>query len=220
MYFVFKTRIYGVAMLIRQLIFVIISLVSSKAFASYITQSDIQSIDVTAPAGWQTLNTHQLFDGISDRFTTTRFAAYQEQGDKLSASNPYKISVDLASSVNVTSLGLFNDWNNYLDQQVTSMSIELYDEFAGLLWSNDFSNVMQNTWSEIKLVDFSSAINNVKSVDFYVTGAESNHFEIRELLIAYSDASNAPPSSVVISAPSILAIILLGIASIMVFRQK
>lgn len=193
---------------------------STMPLANVITSEDIEQLNISSPADWQTYNTHQLFDGISDRYSATRFAAYQKSGDSLSSDNPYNISLMLTSTVSVNSLGFFNDWRYHLDQQVSAMSVSLYNENRGLLWSNQFNNLQQNSWQEIKLFDFSNAIDNVSQIDFNVIGLQGNHFEIRELLVGYTRLPTLQVSSENVSVPSIAALILLGISALLFRRQN
>lgn len=191
----------------------------NKAFASLITNSDIASLSVTAPDDWKTYNTHQLFDGIYDRYTETRFAAYQKSGSLLSTTEPYTISISLVEGTAVDSLGFYNDWRHHLNQQVRSMDIDLYNELGVSLWSGSFSNLQQNSWEKISLFDFSTPITDVKKIDFTVTESQGNHFEIRELLVSYTP-SLAQSSSSVVNAPSIAVLVSLCLIALVLMRLK
>ncbi len=194
-------------------------IIQNKALASLITSSDIASLSVTAPDDWKTYNTHQLFDGIHDRYTKTRFAAYQKSGSLLSTAEPYIISISLVEGKAIDSLGFYNDWRHHLGQQVRSMDIDLYNELGVSLWSGSFSNLQQNSWEKISLFDFSAPVADVKKIDFTVTESQGNHFEIRELLVSYTP-SLAQTSSSAVNAPSIAVLISLCLLALVLMRLK
>lgn len=182
-------------------------LASFGSQASIISNNDIASINFNSPDGWKILNTHQLFDGISDRFSPTRFAAYQKKGDDLSDTNVFNISVSLITGVNVSSISFFNDWNNLLRQQVASMNVELYGANSRLLWADSFSGLQQNTWDKINLVEFAAPVLDVTRIDFNINAKQSDHIEIRELLIGSSNDYKLS-QAVEASSPSIWGLFL------------
>lgn len=186
--------------------------VSLTCAASIITNADIDSISVKAPNKWKAYNVDLLFDGIDYRYTTKRFAGYQKTGDLLSANDPFTLSVALINNANIESISFFNDWRNVLKQQVTSMSIALYNDDSRLLWSDSFSGLKKDSWDQIDLVKFDTPIFDVKTINFSVTGAQSNHFEIRELLVStYSGQSNNNLATSNVSTPSIIALFTIGL---------
>jgi hypothetical protein len=206
--------------IVKYKVFLYAVLFSTMPLANVITNADIELLSISSPSGWKTYNSEQLFDGISDRYTQTRFAAYQKKGDLLSDDNTYDISLKLIDAISVNSLGFYNDWRHHLGQQVTAMSVSLYNESRGLLWSNSFDDLKQNSWDEIKLVSFSSAIGNVSQIDFKVTGAHGNHFEIRELLVGYSRLPALQRSSSQVNTPSIAFLFVIAITALVVGRKK
>lgn len=180
--------------------------------AGIIKTEDIAMISIQQPSNWQTFNTQQLFDGIDDRYTPTRFAAYQKKGDLLTSSAPFNISVALVSGVNVSSISFFNDWRYHLNQQVAAMNVSLYGVNSRLLWNSSFNNLQQNTWDKIDLVSFDEAINDVMRIDFTVVKSQGNHFEIREFVVGTQEPLllNASATSPV-SAPNVGLMLMLGL---------
>lgn len=193
-------------------------LMSTAPLANVITHSNIDQLQILAPSKWQTYNAHQLFDGIDDRYTSTRFVAYQKNGELLSADNPYNIRVMLTGAVAVNSLGFYNDWRHNLHQQVSAMNISLYNSTSDLLWSNDFNQLKQNVWEEIKMFEFSESIADVSRIDFNVFGSQGNHFEIRELLVGFTQRPPLQASAVSVSAPSLALFGMIGISALILWR--
>ena len=172
-----------------------LSVFSTISAASFISNNEIERISISSPSDWTTLNAEQLFDGISDQHTVTRFAAYQNTGSLLSSDNPYQISISFFNAKEVDSISFFNDWGSTFRQQIASMNVTFYDQNNGLLWSNDYDNLKKNSWEEIKLFDFSTPIVDVKSIDFTITGSQGSYFEVRELAVSVTNEPDQPQST-------------------------
>lgn len=181
--------------------------VSTFTSAEYITNAEIDSISVNAPIQWSTNNIDFLFDGITDRYTPTRFAAYQNGGDLLSNSNTYDIDVALTNGIDIDSISFLNDWRHYLGQQVMSMDVALYNDVSGLLWSDSFSDLKQNSWDVIDLMNFDTPIYDVTDIAFSITGSQGNHFEIRELLVGVHSDTGGELATSEVSTPGIIGIV-------------
>ncbi len=215
---------FGVLKNVRQFVcgLVAITLLMSCAIANanFITNDDIDSVNVTAPALWQVYNVNQLFDGIEDRYTNTRFAAYHKNGDLLSNTNVFNISVMLSQNFDVTSLAFFNDWRHSLNQQVAGMNIGLYDDHQRLLWHDDFTNLQQNSWMKIELAKFDIPVFDVRQIEFNVTAMQSDHFEIRELQVGTLIKPNSIQSSVNNASVTGIIVLFAGGVFAMMFRLK
>ncbi|WP_371196198.1 hypothetical protein [Glaciecola sp. SC05] len=174
-----------------------------SAHAKFISNENISELSLLGPEGWEFYNAVQLFDGVTDRYTPTRFAAYQRSGADLSDQQVFNIHVALTTGVNVTSISFFNDWRHHLGQQVRSMNVSLLAENSQLLWHDSFDNLQQGSWDVINLRNFSTPVLNVKQMSFDITGFQGNHFEIRELLVG--TAPDKPKLSTVdVSSPTMI----------------
>ncbi|MFT4655047.1 MAG: hypothetical protein ACJA0G_002005 [Kangiellaceae bacterium] len=182
--------------------------------ANIITNADINSISVNGPEKWGAYNIDMLFDGIDDRYTNKRFAAYQNAGELLSQDNPFILSIELINKSHINSLSFFNDWRHQLGQQVTSMDVMFYGSVNNLLWSDSFSDLNKNSWDKIDIINFNTPIFDVTYIDFKVTGAQNDHFEIRELFVRANE--NLQQNHV--SSPNVLVFILIAMGAI-VFRH-
>ncbi|MFT6269456.1 MAG: hypothetical protein ACJAVV_002282 [Alphaproteobacteria bacterium] len=184
------------------------------ATANVITNDDIDSISVSGPEKWEAYNIDLLFDGIDYRYSNTRFAAYQNGGERLSQGNPFVLSVALINNSNISSLSFFNDWRHQLSQQVTSMDVVFYSRDNNLLWSDSFSGLKKNSWDEVDIISFDTPIFDVANIDFKITGAQSDHFEIRELLVG----ADTKLQQSYVSAPNVVVFFLIAISAL-VFRH-
>jgi hypothetical protein len=211
-----------------KLVFIFIALsVSSLANASFITNDDIDVINVYIPDGYTldttptsstTDSTVLLFDGVVQRklskggtgaFRVTR----DEDGAMISDDNAVFIEIELNRLVNIKTFSIFNDGLANPNEQVTEIGLKLLKDVE-ILFMDIFNNFYvapsptgdgPNPWLEQNIANFGNGINGVNKILIALTDAQNDReIEIRELRFSIQEYQVSAPAAGLLFVASLL----------------
>ena len=207
-------------------IFIVLS-ISSLANAAFITNDDIDVINVFIPDGYvldstpasnTTDSTVLLFDGVVQRrlkkggtgaFRVTR----DTDGAFISDVNAVFIDIELNRLVNIKTFSIFNDGLGKPNEQVTEIGLTLFQNVE-ILFMDIFDNFYvapdptgngPNPWLEQNIADFGNGINGVNKILIALTDAQNDKkIEIRELRFSIEEYQVSAPAAVLLFLASLL----------------
>lgn len=211
-----------------KLVFIFIALsISTLANASFITNDDIDVINVYIPDGYvldttptstTTDSTVLLFDSVVQRklskggtgaFRVTR----DKDGAVISDTNAVFIEIELNRLVNIKTFSIFNDGLANPNEQVTEIGLKLLNDVE-VLFMDIFNNFYvaptldgsgPNPWLEQSIANFGDGINGVNRIMIALTDAQNDReIEIRELRFSIEEYKASAPAAVLLFMASLL----------------
>ncbi|MDT0595944.1 hypothetical protein [Glaciecola petra] len=200
--------------------FVMFSCIASVN-ASVITNADIDGgVVVTLPNGWVQENAISLFDGVdanirNDRSSVfnTRSDRLDPEGDPLSDTNFISIAGSFTTLIDITALGLANDWGYLTQQELSDLRVIFTDVSNNVLFDQEFNGLNVNSFAVQSLASNLNIIG-AMNFEFRLVGSENVSVEIREFVI------EASTSMLMVPAPAIFVLILAAFGFVFARKQS